>query len=100
MRSLLQKLNTDIIEVIDVDDNRTVDNDNQGPRNQKYQNIIQDTTTNKSISLLLLWMYTCTRQQSNFKSLPMGILMDGFNSRAKQDRTDAAQGTESGALNR
>ena len=34
MQSLLQKLNTDIIEVIDIDHNTTVNDDNQDPRNQ------------------------------------------------------------------
>ena len=34
MRSLLQKLNTDIIEGIDIDHNSTVSDDNQDPRNQ------------------------------------------------------------------
>ena len=34
MRFLLQKLNTDIIEGMDIDHNSTVSDDNQDPRNQ------------------------------------------------------------------
>ena len=33
MQSLLQKLNTEIIKVIDIDQNSTVDDDTQDPRN-------------------------------------------------------------------
>ena len=62
MRSLLQKLNTHIIEVIDVDDNRTLDNDNQDPRNQKYQNIIQ---TQQQIIQSPCFCYGCRHAQDN-----------------------------------
>ena len=65
-----------------------------------YQNFVQDTTTNNQISLLLLWIYKLTRQQSNLKLLPTENLQNAFDSTTKQARSDEAWGTESGALNR
>ena len=55
---------------------------------------------NNQVSLLVLWMYILTRQQSNLKLLPTENLQNTFDSTTKQARTDPAQGTESGVLNR
>ena len=55
---------------------------------------------NKQISLLLLWMYKLTRQQSNLKLLPTENLQNFFDVTTKQARTGPAWGTESGVLNR
>ena len=55
---------------------------------------------NDQISLLLLWTYTLTRQQSNLKLLPTENLLNLFDVTTKQARTGSAWGTESGALNR
>ena len=47
---------------------------------------------NGQISLLLLWMYKLTRQQSNLKLLLTENLQSTFDLTTKQARTGAAQG--------
>ena len=55
---------------------------------------------NDPISSLLHWMYKFTRQQSNLKLLPTENLQNAFDSTTEQARTDTAEGTGSGVLNR
>ena len=49
MQSLLQKLNTDIVEVIEIDDNSKVDDDNEHEGNSNRMNDEQHHATKTTI---------------------------------------------------
>ena len=61
---------------------------------------VLNTTMNDSISLLLLWMHTLTRQQSNLNCCQQKNVQNAFDSTTKLARTDTAWGTGSEVLNR
>ena len=62
------------------------------------QNVVQGTTTNKQISLFLLWMDELMKQQSNFKIADDKNSLILFESTTRLARTGSAGGTETGVL--